>query len=220
VAAAVVAARLNRGARLLTVRRSVKDWTAGLLGMVRIYQRSGRDGREVADALGGKIRAIKEVHDIISGTGWEPIDLRDLVGAFATLIAPASPDPRITACGPRIRIAPAHASPLAMILQELFTNSRKHGALASPRGAVAIQWRTLSDAAAGPFELCWQESGGAGAQPPQHQGVGLPLIQGFAAADLAGSCKFHFEPAGLRCVLRAFDTAPAAVSPVTEGAPT
>lgn len=88
-----------------------------------------------------------------------------------------------------------------MIVQELLTNARKHGALSTPDGVISVDWSLESSGGADILELTWTESGGPPVSPPGPRGVGLGLITGLAGAELQGRCEFLFEPHGLRFVL-------------------
>ena len=91
-----------------------------------------------------------------------------------------------------------------MILQELFTNSRKYGALSASGGRITVEWTASRSSVGGTeLDLTWQESGVPAVSGPRELGIGLKLIEGFANADLRGGCKFLFGAPGLRCDLRA-----------------
>jgi two-component sensor histidine kinase len=75
---------------------------------------------------------------------------------------------------------------MAMILQELCTNSLKHGAL-SEGGTVRVHWTTDPCPEGLSLWLRWHEQG---VQPHpaarEGTGVGLGLVSGFARSDLRG----------------------------------
>jgi PAS domain S-box-containing protein len=191
------------------VDHRVRNNLASLLGLLNLYERSGRSGREVAEAIRGKLRAMRDVHDLINRSHGRGIPLRSLVTKLADGWLPPEQASAVRIDGPDVVVAPTKTSVLAMILQELFTNCQKHGAFTSPAGSVAISWAPIPPAdsdlvpSAGDTELeiLWQESGGP-APVPGDQGVGVHLIRGLVGSELRGSVRFHFDPAGLRVVLR------------------
>jgi two-component sensor histidine kinase len=182
----------------------VKNNLASLYSLVCLYEQGAASVQEFADAMRGKLLAMRAVHEAIAAAGWQAVDLAALVETLCKLFAP--PDRDAAACawvGPALRIAPRQAAPLAMTLQELLTNSRKHGALSVPAGQVRLDWTiTRRDPKWIDLELVWAETGGPPPHAPAHKGQGLTLIEGFAQFDLGGNCAFDFPPAGFRCVLR------------------
>jgi PAS domain S-box-containing protein len=180
----------------------VRNNLAGLLGLISIYERSGKGAGEVASAVRGKIRAMLHVYELMSPTPGMPIDLGALVARLADQYVGPERRGGLTAHGPRVRLRSRQAGALAMILQELFTNSTKHGVLSGPGGELRIEWDARGDAEANDLELRWIEAGGPPAAGAPAEGVGLRLVRGFAQTELRGSCTFGFGPAGIQFVLR------------------
>lgn len=177
---------------LRELNHRVRNNLAGLLGLLKIYERPERSGAEVAAAMRAMIRAMADVHDMISRAAGRPVLLADLIQRIAGPYRAA-----VEMEGPEVEVAPANAGSLAMVFQELFTNSAKHGALASATGRVRIGWeRRLSGVL-----LEWVEAGGAVVVEPVHRGVGLSLVEGIARGDLLGEARFEFRTDGLSCIL-------------------
>ncbi len=196
-----------------TLRRElnhrVRNNLASILGLVRVYERAGKDARTFSEAVRGKVRAMSEVHDMISGAHGLLVDLATLTDRLAAFAAPPQEDGaeergrRVCFSGPAAAIPASQAAALAMIVQELLTNARKHGALSTPEGVISVDWSLESSGDADILELTWAESGGPPVSPPGPRGVGLGLITGLTEAELQGRCEFLFEPHGLRFVLSA-----------------
>lgn len=182
----------------------VRNNLAGLLGLVTLYERSDRAGREVAAAIRGKLRAMVDVHDLISRGHGVPISLSELIERVGNQLKADEGWTRVVARGPDVKVPPSQASPLAMILHELFTNSRKHGSLAAPAGSVRISW----DLTGPELSLTWAEQGGP-AVTAASSGVGLRLVDGFARSELRGACTRTFGDHGFLFNLRARLDAPA-----------
>ena len=174
----------------------VRNNLAGLLGLVSIYERTGREGRDVADAIRGKVHAMKEVHDLISGAVGGPIRLAELVDRLALQFVPPEQEKCFKGNGDAIQVSAAQAGALAMIIQELFTNSRKHGALATGNGKIDVTWKAAGAAHGhGGFTIHWRERGAQSQREavPRREGggVGLRLVQGLAQSELRGSFEHH-----------------------------
>ncbi len=188
---------------LRELEHRVRNNLAGLLGLTSIYERSGKAVSEVASALRGKIRAMLQVHELMSPDPGAPIPLGTLVRKLAEQCV--SPDrlAAVTLSGSRIELRPKHAGAIAMIVQELFTNSAKYGALSQEDGSMAISWALEDAGGEQRLELKWEERSGLPPAPCNTEGVGLRLIRGLSESELRGSVAFSFERDGFVCRLRA-----------------
>src|SRR5262245_43014697 len=166
----------------------VRNNLASLAGLVALYERSGRPAAQLAHALRGKILAMKEVHDIINHAGGGPVDLRVLIERVCDALIPAARRIAVECDGPAIPLTTTEASAMAVTVQELLTNSLKHGALALPVGRVVVRWSAHPGPGGAALSLEWVEGPlpAAAPEPAPGSGVGLPLIEGFARSDLRG----------------------------------
>lgn len=182
----------------------VRNNLTGLLGLTAIYERSGKTTGEVAEALRGKIRAMLHVHELMSPDPGGPIDLATLIRRIAEQTGgPDWRDP-LTMEGPPIELRPKAAGAIAMIVQELFTNAAKHGALAAPDGRVSITWSPAGQPDRPGLDLVWVEHWPERPlREEKSEGVGLKLIRGLSASELRGSAEFEVDSKGLRCTIRA-----------------
>ncbi|MFG0328679.1 MAG: PAS domain S-box protein [Phycisphaerales bacterium] len=182
----------------------VKNNLAGLLSLVSMIESTARTPEEFAESVRGRLVAMNAAHEILSGAGWEAIDLRALLSELAGQFDAGAQGPsRLRLDGPSTLVAPQHASALAIIVQELFTNSRKHGALRTDRdGAIFFEWLILEESEElTRTRLIWRETGVDEIEQPQVRGLGLRLIEGFTRFELGGQCEFSFEPPGFKCVI-------------------
>jgi two-component sensor histidine kinase len=108
----------------------------------------------------------------------------------------------IVLAGPEIRLSPAGALAMGMVIHELATNAVKHGALSGSEGKVAIDWR-IEGGAERQLVVEWTESGGPVVERPFRRGFGLVLIERSFSHELSGSASVAFEPGGVRATLRA-----------------
>lgn len=198
----------------------VRNNLAGLVGLVTFYESSMRAAPEaaaVASMIRGKILAMKEVHDIIAKAGGGSIDLLDLC---TRLIRAMLPDQRRSQIELRPdvewRVGPQQAAALAIIVQELITNSLKHGAMRHDDGKITLSWNAAPADARG-FALDWIEcfpaAAPAVADRGREGGLGLTLIEGFARTDLRGGCSFQTGPGQWRCSITSHIAEPSNVPP-------
>ncbi|MEX0776333.1 MAG: sensor histidine kinase [Phycisphaeraceae bacterium] len=183
----------------------VKNNLANLYSLLKLYERSARDAQHLAQMMGGKILAISRVHEITVGSEHRGLGLRDLIFAMADPTVPslAAAD-ALDIQGPPLMVSSRQAAPMAMILHELFINSRKYGALSVPQGRVTITWSEQGATKAGlGFRLLWSETGGPPPATTIQRGVGMELLEGLARFELAGKAEIALEPTGLRYTLDA-----------------
>ena len=185
----------------------VRNNLAGLVGLVRLYGRSNATREDVIAGVSGKVRAMQEVHELIGRMPGREMNLRELVsrmgGEFAggpVGTGAGARAARFAAAGPDVLVPASQASALAMILQELFANSLKHGALGRGEGDVQLEWNESSRGdGASAFEVVWYESGPCGPPLEGQGGIGLRLIEGLARSELRGDAVFSFSASGYVC---------------------
>lgn len=173
----------------------VRNNLAGLIGLVGLYEESGRTATQLADAIRGKIGALREVYRLINSTGLERIELRELLTNVIAGLAPVIEPGTVSIDGPSTTLSSGEASAIAMVAQELITNSIKHGALrtdAGPDARVVVEWDLRTEGEFTLLSLVWRESPVCTRTSPAEagSGVGLPLVEGFAQTDLRGEIQF------------------------------
>jgi PAS domain S-box-containing protein len=182
------------------VDHRAKNVLAVVRSLVRLSAAEAPDDvNALVEVLEGRIAAMARVHTMLARERWVGADLRAIVNQELDAYTGST-----SLDGPPVRLLAAAAQPLTMILHELATNAAKYGALSLPEGHVSIAWRRVdAEAGDGGVELEWTERGGPPiAGPPRREGFGSRLIEANAGAQLAGSIERHWEPQGLRCVLR------------------
>lgn len=173
----------------------VRNNLAGLIGLVGLYEESGRTATQLADAIRGKIGALREVYRLINSTGLDRVELRELLTNVIGGLAPVIEPGMVSIDGPSTTLGSGEASAIAMITQELITNSMKHGALrsdAGPDARVRVKWDLRTEGEFTLLSLVWLESpvGTRTSRAESGSGVGLPLVEGFAQTDLRGDIRY------------------------------
>ncbi len=141
----------------------------------------------------GRIKALGQVHTLLSETGWKGVDLGRLVQSET---APYQSDPSgaISAAGEAVTLRAAAAQAFAMVIHELMTNSAKYGALSVPDGKIAIVWTVTPD---GDLTLRWHESGGPPVVPPARAGFGSVLIGALVRDQFDGRFLTDWHESGV-----------------------
>jgi PAS domain S-box-containing protein len=145
-------------------------------------------------AIGGRIRAMSNVHSLFVETRW--------IGADFSAIATQEFAPYVDEHGARVRmegpktlLQPDAAQAVAVILHELATNASKYGALSDAKGQIKLMWSRTED---GRLTIHWTELGGPTVKAPQRLGFGRRLIEG-TIGQLGGKARFDWLSQGLDC---------------------
>ncbi len=152
--------RKRREEQVDLLMREVNHRAKNLLAVVLAIARRARPESSpelFTSKLERRITALAASHDLLVRSAWQGIDVRDLVCSqlahFKDLIGE-----RIILDGPSIRLRPAAAQAIGLVLHELSTNATKYGALSQAHGSVQIEWGLLADQCR--FKITWTESGG------------------------------------------------------------
>ena len=158
-----------------------------------ILQKTLSSDREQADALLGRLRAVRYANELLIGRRDLPINVMTLL---LQEFAPYG-EGQLKAQGPKIDVEPEAARHLVLLFHELVTNAAKHGALSSPTGLVTAEWKWKDQ----DLILNWKESGGPKVVPPLKEGFGSQLIAVCARA-LSGTVQSQFAPEGITCSIK------------------
>jgi two-component sensor histidine kinase len=171
----------------------VRNNLSSLLGLVSLYEGSSIEPADLVRSLRGRISALREVYGLISAACDEGVDLAELLTKIAAMTTRESERAAIRANGPPVRLLSREANALAMVLQELFTNAGKHGALRLPGGVVEISWSVQSVRTETRLALHWAESQtrSPAARAQKSGGLGLALVEGIVRSDLRGQVSFE-----------------------------
>ncbi|MGH7289734.1 MAG: PAS domain-containing protein, partial [Myxococcota bacterium] len=193
----------------------VRNNLASLLGLIRLSEESSLDRKSTIDRLRTAVRTMNDSHELISRAHGEPVRLDLLLGQLLRGVTSRGPG-RVTATGTGVRVSPERVNALAMTLQELATNSVKHGALSGPAGRIDIRWRDDPEHP-GRVRLEWRETCVQGSIAPA-EGTGLALVRTLVAIDLEGTARFEFADGTMACVIDFFPGAGACPVSVANGA--
>lgn len=174
----------HRAKNLLTVVQSLVQLTRA------------EDMDAFRSAVSGRIQALGRAHSLLAASRWEGADLSALVdeeiAPFAGLLQ------RIHIEGPPVKLRPAAAQSVALVLHELITNAAKYGALSNKNGGVDLHW-SLGSSEEAPLKVRWCEHGGPAVQAPSRRGFGTTVISASVERQLGGSVRYDWLPQGLCC---------------------
>ncbi len=161
-------------------------------------EQNGRSLGDFVEVLTGRLVALASAHDQLTASEWAEVSFRKLleteIQAYINL------DNNIMLQGEDVLIAPHAATPLVLVIHEMFTNAAKYGALSGSgeKGCVSIRWFINHRS-----ELIveWRESGGPPVSPPASESFGMTMIRSVIPHELEGEVDIDFQPAGVQATL-------------------
>lgn len=189
-------AETNR--RLLReVNHRVRNNLASLLSLVSLVRKSTSTVDSFAAAMHDRIRALAQVHALLSDANWRNLELRGMVQSLVESMGVLAPHHiPVDIEGPSVTISPHQAGPLVLTLCELFNNSIKHGAHTSATGRLSVDWRCAAADNGTLVRLRWTETGGPPISREVKPSLGTELIEGFINFQLGGRCFLRYTPIG------------------------
>jgi PAS domain S-box-containing protein len=146
----------------------------------------------------GRIQALAKAHTLLTRSKMQGADVMELVSEQVLIGAPN--DNRISYSGPLLILDAQAAVHLALVLHELATNARKHGALSVPTGRLAVTWQVRTNGGCS-LLLSWKESNGPKVSAPSTHGFGRTLIEQTVRAH-GGEASVDYRTDGLTCEIK------------------
>jgi PAS domain S-box-containing protein len=187
--------------RLLTdeLNHRVKNTLAMVQAIASQSLRRAKSPANFVNSFSGRIQALAEAHSLLTKRQMQGVELTDLIREQILLgtAAQNSDDNRISCSGPLLVLDAQTAVHLALVLHELATNARKHGALSVPLGRLSVSWEMRTNGGHSLF-LLWQESGGPRIKTPNIHGFGTTLIEQTLRGH-GGEASIQYAADGLTC---------------------
>jgi two-component sensor histidine kinase len=206
-AEAVLAEALReRDLLLRELQHRVKNNVQMLAGLLQGAQRetSNLEAMAILRDVSLRFAAVGAVQQLIYGSrSLDTIDSREMIGMVArgaTTLAEVEVELAVEA--EPVALPIEAAAPLALILNELVTNSVKHGVPSTGRPAIRVTWRAEAD-----HLVLLVEDNGPGLGPAEgpRRASGLGLVRGLLR-QLGGSLTIESNAAdgarGARCTVR------------------
>ncbi|CUH40108.1 Blue-light-activated histidine kinase [Jannaschia seosinensis] len=191
----------TRNLLIAELNHRVKNTLTVVQSLARQTFRTSANPERAVETFRDRLHALAAAHDILAQSSWEAADLSDV--ARRTIPSVQADPPRVTLDGPELRLSPRMALAVAMVLNELYRNAVRHGALSVPDGNVELSWRCTGEGRRLMLELDWRERGGPPVVAPERMGFGLSLLRDILPVDAGGTAGFDFAADGLFYRLRA-----------------
>ncbi|MGE0768885.1 MAG: PAS domain S-box protein [Hyphomicrobiaceae bacterium] len=170
----------------------VKNMLAIVQSLAAQTARTQPDIASFSASFSGRLQSLASAQAILSDAQWVGADLRELVASQLAITVGTSEQALVS--GDAVFLSSQAALQLTLILHELATNARQHGALSRPSGRVEIKWHVE-----GPeVELIWREIGGPHVASPAARGFGRKLIERTGQLPYLKS-RLEFLPDGVQC---------------------
>ena len=184
--------------------------TRNLMGLVRsVADKTMARSADLSDfrrRFVDRLNALARVQGLLSRLDeWDRVTFGELIRS--ELSALNGDSDRVTLTGPDgIALRSSTVQTFALAMHELATNALKYGALAQPKGRLAIAWRLDRAARDGRpwLHVDWRESGvamPAGGAPPRGGGSGRELIERALPYQLGARTTFVMERDGVHCTI-------------------
>lgn len=176
----------------------IKNIFAVIGGLVSLTARNNPEITPLSNELHGRILALGRAHDFVrpdTPDDGSELGKRSLKGMIVHLLEAyqSGATGRIAINGPDLAIDDRSATPLALFVHELATNSAKYGALSCSEGQVDIDIETGES-----VRLRWADHGGPRIDVATRSGFGSRLIEMSIGRQLGGTVDWDWDPAGLR----------------------
>lgn len=175
----------------------VRNNLATIQAIARLTARGNAPKAEYVESLQGRISSMSRIHSLLTRERWQGANLQDIVRDELSTYARLD---TVTFDGPMITLGTRHALDLALVIHELSTNAVKHGALSSPAGKLAIDWRYELVNGAPHLKLRWEESGGPAVVAPARKGFGIYMIES-ALSGGGTKVSLTFPETGVVCTI-------------------
>ena len=142
----------------------------------------------------GRIQALARAHDLLVQGDMRRVELADLV---RELVDAGAGDARVRWSGPAAALDARTAVQMALVLHELASNARSHGALSAPAGRLSVEW-TIAAGRRRDLRIAWREAGVAPLGPRAEPGFGTLLIERSLLAN-GGETRIRHLPDGFAC---------------------
>src|SRR3982075_2427830 len=143
-------------------------------------------------AIESRLLALGRAHDLLLQARWSSASLAHIV---RSAIEPYENQDaaRFSISGPEIQVTSGSVIALAMMFNELCTNTTKFGALSVPAGRIEIVWTI--DEKNQRLHLTWTENGGPEVHAPTRRSFGTRLIETLGK-QLNGKVEMAYAPNG------------------------
>jgi len=179
------------------LKHRVKNTLAIIQAIASQSLQRSRSPHDFTAGFNDRLHAVARAHDLLTRTNFQGAEISQLIREQVLLSDEASN--RTSCSGPSLMLDSQTAFQLALVLYELATNARKHGALSVPTGRLCIEWEIHSGSGRS-LVIKWKERDGPEVMAPAEHGFGTTLISQTLKAH-GGKASIRYGKDGLTGVL-------------------
>lgn len=189
--------------RAALLAREVDHRAKNIMAVVQavVQLTKAEDIESFRQAVTGRISSLARTHSLLAENRWDGAMLHALIGdevaAYGFSINESPGSGRVKMEGPDLKLLPAMAQSLALVVHELVTNGAKYGALSVPNGLVYVNWRIEEAGQGQVLHLRWSEQNGLAVSSPEKSGFGWTLIRSTVEYQLCGNVQTQWHNTGL-----------------------
>ncbi|MDP3738765.1 MAG: HWE histidine kinase domain-containing protein [Hyphomonadaceae bacterium] len=169
-----------------------KNQIAIASALARLSAKSAQTVDQLRDDIVARLSALGRSIDMMAATPSGAVSLQELAKAQLEPFAADHPG-RLDISGGDVRVAPATAQSLGLVLHEMATNAAKYGSWSTPDGRVNLDWAETNEG----VTVVWSERGGPQPSPSSQAGFGSSLIEMMIEKTLGGSVHRDYRDTGL-----------------------
>ena len=177
----------------------VKNTLAIIQAIAGQSLRRAASPEEFVTSFNGRVQALGRAHDLLVSTKMKGADLTAIIREQVLL--GGDDNARIACSGPMLMLSPQMAVQFGLVLHELASNARKHGALSISAGRLDISWRVVVEDGGRVLRLAWRESGAGPLSSPVSRGFGTTLIERTLQGH-GGGANMRFTDDGVACDIK------------------
>ena len=152
-----------------------------------------------------RLAALSRVQGLLSRADIEPITIGELIRLELDALGADASAEKITLQGPSVVLRATVVQTMALVIHELATNARKHGALAADNRVLKVTWAVRQvGGAASNLALEWIEEGidrALNQESATQMGYGRELIERALPYALNATTSFELTHDGVRCTI-------------------
>lgn len=188
----------NRELVARELNHRIKNLLSVIHSLIALSKKDAENVEDFSKSLQGRLRVLGATQDLLDYRGEGSASL---VEVCLRELAPyrSGGAANLAIEGPPLDIRAPAALNLALVFHELATNSAKYGALSSPNGRVALEWKLVEEAGKQLLAIGWRESGGPPVTAPTRRSFGMTLIQDAIGKSYGADVAMDFTPEGLIC---------------------
>lgn len=167
-----------------------------MVGAIASQTLRGADSLAQAQtALQQRLTALGRAQQLLTASSRPQARVGDIVTyVWDSLSVPAE---QLALTGPNLWLDDRQTLSLALVMNELVTNSVKYGALSSSAGKVSVSWQMIGQEPDQQFSFAWREAGGPPVIEPTRRGFGTTLLERVAPIEFHGEALLSYAPEGV-----------------------